>query len=217
VPEARKTHSVDILAVILESQNKYGNRIDFTIPKRGISGRKPMGVRKGSLVHIRELFENAVTYGTAPPGTPLAECRVSLDDGKLIIEVTNESPPINLAPLKNKLIAAARENRVAQEDDGGLWVCNSEAEVADRVKNGLARKAAVPEELDASLRKNPNQLMFVGRLSGHESADRPGGIGLYLLRKMAREGGGDLRFSCKTTPAGHIVTFILILPVFEDT
>jgi len=216
VPEAPKIHPVDILAVILEAQNKYGSRIDFTIPKRGITGRKPMRVRKGSLVHIQEMFENAVTYGTAPPGTPLAECRVALDEGRLIIQVVNESPPINLAPLKKKLMAAAREGKVAQEPDGGLWVCNTADEVTGRIDSGLASKAAVPEELDASLKKNPNQLMFVGRLSGHESEDRPGGIGLYLLKKMAKEGGGDLKFSCKTTPAGHIVKFILILPVFDE-
>ncbi|MFC1671731.1 hypothetical protein ACFL01_01215 [Planctomycetota bacterium] len=214
--EPRKTHSVDVLSILLEAQNKYSRDIDFTIPRRGIQGKKKLSISKGAFLHIRELFENAVTYGITPPQGEPVQCSISIDDGAMIIETQNESPPINLAPLKKKFIAAVRENRVARENDGSLWVCGSESEVADRIKSGLACGMVSQEEIELSLKENPNVLLFVGRLSGHESEDRPGGIGLYLVRKMAREGGGDLTFSCRTHDSGHTVKFTLTLPVFED-
>jgi hypothetical protein len=225
VAEARKeedssqseTHEVDVLAFLLEAQIKYGGRVDFTIPRRGIQGRKPLKVRKGGFLHIRELLDNAVTYGTAPPGSPLAWCRVSLDADILTIEVTNESPPINLAPLKKKLLAAVRESRVAEENDGSLWVCNSETEVAARIRDGLARRVVDPENIERLVEKRPGELMFVGRLSGHESEERPGGIGLHLARKMARAGGGDLTFSCSACETGLLMKFTLTLPMFEES
>lgn len=214
--EPRKTHSVDVLSVLLDVQNKYGRDVNFTIPRRGIQGRKLLGIRKGSFLHIRELFENAVTYGITPPQGEPAECRVSFDFGDLIIELSNESRPINLEPMKKRLLAAVGENRVTEEEDGSLWVCGSEDEALDRIKNGLACKTVTANNIQQLLQKNLSELLFVGRLSGHESTERPGGIGLYLLRRMAREGGGDLTFSAVSGNPGLTVTFTLALPVFDD-